>query len=219
MSEEYYEAGKKWIDYMAKHEFPYAVSTLWTTDNHVMWTIPIENFADIDKMYAAMAKIGEKAPDEIKSVEEGFTGTFNSSRISVYTLDFKNSMIAEGAESKSEDENFVMFDIYYFEPGSEAELNKIWDAFNALREDKGDIQSWYFYWGVMGTDSPVLWAAASAKDRMAYLEENAKMWETMGTETGKVRQKMLKYVRKEDQKRAWLQKELSYAPAKKEEKQ
>jgi hypothetical protein len=43
------------------------------------------------------------------------------------------------------------------------------------------------------------------------------MWEALGEEAGKMKQKMMKYVRKQEQKRARFQKELSYTPAKKEE--
>jgi hypothetical protein len=84
-------------------------------------------------------------------------------------------------------------------------------------KDKEIVQSWYFYWGVMGTDNPVLWSAASAKNAAAFYEENAKMWKALGKEAGKIKQKMMKYVRKQEQKTAWVQKELSYNPSKKEE--
>lgn len=217
MKAEYYEAGKKWAALLKKHEFPYPFNAFWTGDNHVMWAVPIESYADIDKIWEATGKMKEKSPDDYKAVEDAFKGTYFSSRSCVYALDYKYSMIAEDAESKSEEENFIFFDIYYFEPGMEAEINKIWDEMKAYLADKELIQSWYFYWGVMGTDNPVMWAVATAKNAQAFYEENAKMWKVIGKEAGKIRQKMMKYVRKQEDKTAWAQKELSYTPAKKEE--
>ncbi len=217
MQDEYYEAGKKWAALLKKHEFPYPFDAFWTGDNHVFWSVPIESYADIDKIQAAVGKMKEKSPDDYKAAEDAFIGTYESARSCVYALDYKYSMIAEDTESKSEEENFIFFDIYYFEPGTEAELNKIWDEFKALMADKEIVQSWYFYWGVMGTDNPVLWSAASAKNAAAFYEENAKMWKALGKEAGKIKQKMMKYVRKQEQKTAWIQKELSYNPSKKEE--
>ena len=217
MNAEYYEAGKMLVAYFKKHNYPFAINTLWTSDNHVMWSVPIESFADIDKMFAFSAKTEQEAPEEMKAVEKAFNGTFNSLRICVYALDYKNSMIVKEDESESEEENFTFFDIYYFKPGTEDELNKIWQEFRALGIDKKALQSWYFYWGLMGTDSPVLWSAATAQNAIAFFEENAKMWEELGEDAGKVRQKMMKFVRKRVQKRAWFQKELSYKPAKKEQ--
>jgi hypothetical protein len=64
----------------------------------------------------------------------------------------------------------------------------------------------------MGTDNPVLVSAASAKNIREFWEENAKAWDALGKEAGKIKQKMMKYVRKQEQKMAWVQKELSYAP-------
>jgi hypothetical protein len=217
MQDEYYEAGKKWAALLTKHEFPYPFNAIWTGDNHVLWSVPIESYADIDKIQAAAGKIKEKSPDDYKAMEDAFAGTYESARACVFSLDYKNSLIAKDAESKSEEENFIFFDIYYFEPGTEAELEKIWDEFKALMKDKESIQNWYFYWGVMGTDNPVLWSAASAKNVRAFWEENAKMWKVMGEEASKIKQKMMKYVRKEETKMAWVQKELSYNPSKKEE--
>ena len=162
-------------------------------------------------------KLKEKSPDDYKAMEDAFKGTYESARACVFALDYKHSMIAEDAESESEEENFVFFDIYYFEPGTEAEFNKLFDEMMALAKDKDVVQNWYAYWGVMGTDNPVLWTSSSAKNAVAFYEKNAKMWEILGDEAGKIYQKMMKYVRKQEHKTAWYQKELSYNPSKKEE--
>ncbi len=217
MKGEYYETAKKWVAFMKDHEFPYPFDTYWTGDNHVMWSIPIESYADIDKIMEASNKIREKSPEELKSIEDAFKGTYETSRMCVYALDLKYSMIAEGKEGESEEENFVIFDIYYFKPGYDAEIDKLFGEMVAFMADKKFTQRWYYYWGMMGTDNPVLVCAAAAKNAIAFYEENAKMWEALGKEAGKMKQKMMKYVRKQEQKRAWFQKELSYTPAKKEE--
>ena len=216
MANEYYEAGKKWVALLTKYEYPAPFDVYWTDDNHVLWVTPIGKFGDIDKHNEAFEKLRAKSPDEFKEAYDAFTGTYASARQGVYALDLKYSIFAEDAASKAEEANFVFFDIYYFEPGKDAELEKIWDEFKVLMKDKDIIQSWYYYWGVMGTDSPVLWAAAPAKNVREFWAENAKMWEVLGKEAGKIKQKMMKYVTKEESKMAWIQKELSYAPPKKE---
>jgi hypothetical protein len=217
MQDEYYEAGKKWVAFIKAHEFPYPVNTFWTGDNHVFWSMPIQSYADIDKIMKESNKIREKSPDDYKALEDSFKGTYETSRMCVYALDYKYSMIAEEEEGESEEENFAFYDIYYFVPGYNAEINKLFDEMKALMAEKEVIQSWYAYWGMMGTDNPVLWMAASAKNAIVFEEENAKMWEALGKELGQIKQKMMKYVRKQEQKTAWFQKELSYTPAKKEE--
>ena len=216
MKAEYYEAGKKWIAFMKEHEYSYPIDTYWTGDNHVLWRIPIENFAEIDKMMAMSNKLLEEYPEEYKAILNAFKGTYETSRMSVYALDYEYSMIAEEEEGDS-GENFVFYDIYYFKPGYEAEINKIFEESKAYMADKKIIQSWYAYWGWMGTDGPVMVSAAIAKNPIEFYEENAKAWEALGKEAGKIKQKMMKYVSKQEQKRGWHQKELSYTPAKKEE--
>jgi hypothetical protein len=217
MKAEYHEAGKKWIAFLKKHEFPYSVGTFWMRDNHVYWGIPIQNYGEIDTMMAATNEIIEEFPDEYKAVMEAFKGTYDTSRTCVYTLDYKYSMLAKGEEGESEEENFIYFDIYYFEPGTEFEINKLWDEWAAFIADKEIFQNWAFYWGTMGTDNPMILMAATAKDQREFSEENAKMWSAYGEPASKMRQQMMKFVTKQEQKRGWYQKELSYAPVKKEE--
>lgn len=217
VKKEYYEAAKKWVAFMKDHEFSYPFDTYWSGDNHVYWSFPIQNYADIDKIMEASKKIREKSPEDLKTIEDAFKGTYETSRLCVYALDYKYSMIAEEKMSESEEENFIFFDIYYLKPGYDAEINKLFDEMKVFMADKEIIQSWYAYWGMMGTDNPVLWMAAGAKNAIVFEEENAKMWEALGKELGPIRQKMMKYVRKQEQKTAWAQKELSYTPAKKEE--
>ncbi len=217
MQQEYYEASKKWVAFMKDHEFPYPFDVYWTGDNHIYWSFPIENYADIDKIIEASNKIGEKSPEDLKAIEDAFKGTYESYRRCVYALDFKYSMIAEEEKGESEEENFIFFDIYYFEPGYDAEINKLFDEMVTFMADKEIIQSWYAYWGMMGTDNPVLWMAAGAKNAVVFEEENTKMWKAFGKELGPIRKKLMKYVRKQEQKTAWAQKELFYSPAKKEE--
>ncbi len=217
MKAEYYEAGKKWIAFMKEHEFTYPINTYWTGDNHVYWSIPIQNYAEIDKMMAMSGKILEEFPEEYKAILEAFKGTYENSRMSVYALDFEYSMIAEEEEGESGEENFVFFDFYYFKPGYDAEIEKIFEESKAYMADKEILQSWYAYWGWMGTDGPVMVSTATAKNVREFYEENAKAWEALGKEAGEIKQKMMKYVTKQEQKMAWVQKELSYTPAKKEE--
>ena len=217
MKTEYYEAGKKWIAFMKEHEYPYPIDTYWTGDNHVYWRIPIENYAEIDKMMAMGNKILQDFPEEYQAILNAFKGTYENSRMCVYALDYEYSMIAEEEEGESGEKNFVFFDIAYYKPGYEAELNAIWEEAKAYMADKKILQSWYAYWGWMGTDGPVMVSTATAKNAREFYEENAKAWEVFGEEGGKIKRKMTKYVRKEEQKTGWYQKELSYTPAKKEE--
>jgi hypothetical protein len=216
MASKYYEASKKWVALLTKYEYPAPINVYWTDDNHVLWATPIRNFGDMDKLTEVFNKMREKSPDEFKEAYDAFTGTYVSTRTSVYALDMKNSIIAEDAESKAEEADFVFFDIFNFEPGKDEEVEKVLNEIKAFWADKEIIQSWYMYWGVMGTDSPVLWMAASAKNVREFWAENAKMWEALGEEADKLQQKLMKYVTKEETKMAWIQKELAYKPAKKE---
>ncbi len=217
MKAEYYEAGKKWIAFMKEHKFAYPINTYWTGDNHVYWSIPLQNYAEIDKMMATSNKLLEEFPEEFKAVMDAFKGTYETSRMCVYALDMENSMIAEEGESEPEENNFVFFDIYYFEPGYDDEINKLWDEWRAFLADKEIVQTWAFYWGMMGTDNPMIVMAATAKTAVEFEQENVKMWKALGKEANTYVEKMMKYVRKQEQKTAKFQKELSYAPAKKEE--
>jgi hypothetical protein len=216
MQKQYYEAAKKYIAFLKDNAFPYLTNIYWLGENHVYWTMPIQNYAEIDKMMEMGNKMFEKSPDSYKAVTEAFKGTYESSRMCVYAFDTKYSMFAQEETMESGEDNFIFWDFYYFEPGTETELNKILDDWKAFLADKKIVQSWEFFWGMMGTDSPLLVMAASAKNQVEFWQENAKMWEALGKEAETYVQRMMKYVRKQEQKTGWYQKELSYVPAEKE---
>jgi len=213
MQQQYYEAAEKYIAFLKENAFPYRVSIYWLGDHHVYWAIPIQNYAEIDKMMEMSNRMIEKSPDRYKAVTEAFKGTYESSRMCVYAFDQKYSMFVQEETMESGEDNFIFWDFYYFEPGTEMELNKILEDWKAFLADKKIVQTWEFFWGVMGTDNPVLVMAASAKDQVEFWQENARMWEVLGKEAETYVQKMMKYVRKQEQKTGWYQKELSYAPA------
>jgi hypothetical protein len=217
MKQQYYEAGKKWIAFMKEHKFPYRINTYWTADNHVYWNFPIVNYAQIDKMMETGNRMMAESPEGFKAVTKAFKGTYESSRMCVYAFDNKYSMFVQEETMESGEDNFIFWDFYYFEPGTEPEINKLFDEWKAFLADKKIVQSWEFFWGMTGTDNPLLVMAASAKGQAEFWQENAKMWEALGKEANTYIQKMMKYVRKQEQKTAWIQKELSYAPDKKEE--
>jgi hypothetical protein len=216
MQQQYYEAAKKYIAFLKDNGYPFSINTYWMGDNHVYWTMPIQNYAQIDKIIEVSGQMIERDLDSYQAVTEAFKGTYESTRMCVYAFDQKYSMFPQEETMESGEDDYVFWDFYYFEPGTEMELNQLLDEWKAFLADKKIVQSWGFYWGMMGTDNPVLVMAASAKDQVEFWQENARMWEILGKEAETYVQKMMEYVRKQEQKSGWYQKELSYAPAEKE---
>ena len=126
-----------------------------------------------------------------------------------------HSIIAEDAAAKAAEQDFVFFDIYQFDPGRDAELAELFDAMSALLKGKEIAQSWLLYWGVMGTDNPMIVMAAAAKNAETFYKENAAAWEIWGAEAGKLQQKMFKYVTKQETRTGWAIRDLFYTPKKK----
>jgi len=216
MQAEYLEAAKKWTAFMKAHDFPYPFDTYWMLDKLVFWSFPIETYADIDKITAAINKAREEAPGEFKKIMEGLKDTYEYHRNCVYALDHKYSMIAE--EESHEDENCIFYDIFYFKPGYESEIMALFDEMHEHFADIENLQTWYWYWGRMGTDSPVMLKVAWAKNPIAFFEENAAMWKDLGGSGGEFRRivhKYMKYVRKKGGGRGFYRKDLSYSPKKK----
>jgi hypothetical protein len=215
MRSQYFEAGKKWVALLKSHEYPYFVDTYWTGDNHVYWRMPISNYAEIDEIMSGYEKLMADFGNEFKAVAEAFRGTYESSRSCVYSLDLAHSMLTEEAESGAMEGDFVFFDIYYFEPETDAEIQKVWDELKTVLKDKKNVQSWYLFHGVMGTDNPMFVMAATAENATEFYQSNAAMWKILGEEVSKLRNRMMSYVRKQEQKTAWRVPDLCYAPQKK----
>jgi hypothetical protein len=83
--------------------------------------------------------------------------------------------------------------------------------------DKKVLQGLVCLLGMDGHGQPGHGVGSDSKEPPRILRGKRKSVVTLGEEAGKIKQKMMKYVTKQEQKTGWFQKELSYIPVKKEE--
>lgn len=208
-------ATKEEVALDAKYEFPYQWTVSQTFDGHYYFLIPIENFAGIDDLFAAFAKVEKMAGEEYQKLEDLFVGTYEYAQVGVCSLNYELSLLPEEKEAESEGGNFICWDIHYVTAGKEQKYEEIIKGFKDLCKSKNISQVWYCYQGIMGDKTPAYYWVTLAKNAIDFYTQNAKMWETLGEEASSFYKQFMNLVRKRDMKTGWYRPGLSYMPKEK----
>jgi hypothetical protein len=210
----FWEAMKDEVAFYAKNKFPYPWKTYAGENGFAYFVIPVKDLADIDIFYKADAEIMSKDAAGYQAVMARYAGTYESFKTMVFEFQPELSMIPENPYFPPGEMNFVCLDIWAYEPGKEAEVEKNTRELMAITKKKGIRDTWYCLVGGIGTDQPVYVMAGQDKDETEFIKHNAEMWKLIGADISELYKKSLALLRKRETRRLWYQPELSYTPEK-----
>lgn len=180
--------------------------------------MPVENLADLEKMFQEDEEIAKKWGEEkSKEIDKSFAGTYEYVHSSMYYYRKDLSFIPEEPRLKSEEANYRLWAFYYVQPDKDKEFQDVLKKFIALYKEKNVAEPYYIYVGGMGTEMPVYVVAFISKSAADFWTHNEKTCELIGEEGKALSQKVISLVRKRDIKTAWYRPELSYIPEKEKE--
>jgi hypothetical protein len=205
------KAARAEVALYGKYKFPYAWEAYSTFDGHFYFIIAVDNFADIDKVFAGFDKVAKDAGKEYEDLLDMFAGTYQFVRPQVFMLDLGLSLVSEDAAPDPEATG-IFWDIHYVHGGMDAEYEENVKAIQSLFKSKGIVQNWYCYKAVMGEETPMYYFVTSAKGPVDFYTTNNEMWAKVGDEATPYYQKFIKLLRKREEKRGWYRKGLSYTP-------
>ena len=207
---------KDFNEVMKKYGWPYPMNTYSSDDFHYYLFYAVDSLSDTQKALEIFGDIG------MKMGETDFQALLKrqADAIEYYKQYFLRSVpelsfIPKKPRLKPEERNVFIWDIWYFLPGTEKEVEELGKQSLELLKSKNYNDEMYYYAGDIGTEIPVYYGVLLAKDFADLYAQNKKMWELMGDEGGKFFDKMMPLVRKREGKSGWYRPELSFTPEKK----
>ena len=216
MIEEFEAWSKEFVALCTQHKYPYSQTAYSINDFHYIFVYPLENYADITSWDKATNELGKKAgKEQWQALWKRMENCFEYYHSSMVYLIPELSYTPENPRLKSEEGNFIFWDIYYLHPGKAKEFEEILKKWVSLCKSKIINEGYNILQGDIGTDNPVYAFSIIAKDAADFYTHNNKMWEMVGKEGEILYEKMLPFIRKNEVKQGWLRPDLSYIPKEK----
>jgi hypothetical protein len=186
MLKQYEETSKEFIGYVRQHHdaIPSFNFVAVAGEDYVYtFVAPIRSFADLDAINGGFGKVAQ-AVGEAKwgdLMKRGGQAT-EFIRESVLMEDPSLSYTPAQPRLKPEEERYLHVDLYYVQPGREAEADALAKEFVELFRKKGITESYRLFKVVMGPEMPLLIVTVPAKDAADYEVHNQAGMQALGAE-------------------------------------
>lgn len=185
---DYFEGTKELMTQIKEHNFPYPINVFRCNDFTVVFSVPLENTADMqvlgDTMDELMAKI---APEQGQKIQ---------------------TLLDSTSESREDGLIALRPDLSYILPGKEIALEEMAKKYKTLYQAKNIPDGFLLYEVIMGKEQPLYILVQSAKNPGDYFSTDHS--EALGEEGAALQSKLWSVMRKVEYKQAWIDRDLSY---------
>ncbi len=211
--DQYNKSGKEFTQMMkdAKLDVPF-IRTSQTDDLHFYYLVPLNNYADIDKLSSAFNDMMAKTDKDkmVKNMTEGAEAT-EYSREMVFKrsneLSYSPVMTNDLDMSK---EVFVHWDYYTYKPEDRQQVMDLGAKIKKLNVDK-KIETGYTVWlADMGERNNLIVVTTLAKDAVSFYQQMKKDNATLGKDMEDLWNKMLPMLEHFEHKNGHTRPDLSY---------
>jgi len=179
------------------------------------YVAPISSFSDLEKIYGgfdALAKaVGEAKWGDLM-MRGGAATEFN--RESIVMEDPSMEYAPANPRLKPDEEKYLHVDLYYVQPGHEADADAVARDFAALFRKKNLPAGYRLFKVVMGSEMPLIIVTTPAKDAADYAATDAAMRETLGADGQALFQRAFSMTRRFESHNGWIRPDLSLEPIK-----
>ena len=209
-------AAKDMAAALSKFNFPYAVSVFSREDNHYFFSFPIENYADLDKIFDAWSEmIGKWGQENYQALEKRINDSFKSVNHAVIRLVPGMSYIPENPRLNPMEALFRYWGMCYVKPGKAeqvaANFKKMAEIFKENNIDTG----FETYVVEFGNDTPLFFYSEIGKSSADFWAHADKTHELLGEEIFKIWNDTLTCFRRYEPTFGMFRPELSYIPKEK----
>jgi hypothetical protein len=216
MIAEYEAVVKEVVSLNSQYKATYIWYGMNADDFHYHFFIPVENLADVDKMFKEDSELEKKMGEEkSKEIGKRFAGTYEYVREFMIYHRPDLSYTPESPRLQSEEANYRQWIWYYILPDKEKEFQEILKKFVILAQSKNVSDGYNIYSGGIGMDVPAYLVAFSAKSAADFEAHYEKTWELLGEEGKELLQKLVALTREREVQTGWFRPELSYLPKEK----
>ena len=206
---DYFEGTGQLMAQTKEHNFPYSINVFRCNDFTVLFSVPLENIADLqvlgDAMNELMAKI---APEKGQKIQELLDGTTEYREDGLIVMRPDLSYMPENARLKPEEINFYNWTFTYILPGKEQAFEEMAKKYKTLYQAKNIPDGFILYEVIMGKEQPMYILIQSAKNPADYFSTDHS--EALGDEGAALQSKLWSVIRKVEYKQAWMARDLSY---------
>jgi hypothetical protein len=190
------------------------METYATEDFHYYFLYPLENIAEIDKVFAVfyevIAKFGEQKWDALNKKMGDATEYYKQGTV---TLSPELSYIPEKPRLKPEEMKFVYWGFCYVFPGREKEFEAQFKKIVALFKSKGVDNGFKCWAGGLGTEMPFYFYSETGKSPADFFLNSEKVMKLVDPEVTNIWNATLKLMRKFEFKIGAVRADMSYTPA------
>ena len=206
---DYFEGTKELMAQMKEHKFPYPISVYRCNDFTFVFSVPLENLADLENLGNTMDEfMANIAPEQGQKIQKLLDGTNEYREDGLIVLRPDLSYIPENPRLKSEEINFFNWTFNYLLPGKEKELEEMAKKYKTLYQTKNIPDGFFLYQVIMGKEQPLYILVQSAKNPGDYFSTDHS--EALGEEAAALQGKLWSLIRKIEYKQAWIARSLSY---------
>lgn len=182
-----FEAGaKEMAAALKKTAFPYPMSVFARSDNHYFFSFPMENYGDLDKLFAAWSEAMKKwGSENYKALEERMLGTFESVNYSVIRLAPRMSYVPENPRLAPGDALFRYWGMCYIKPGMGDQVRKNFIKIVEMCKEKNIDSGWETYIVEFGNDTPCYFYGETGKSAADFWAHADTVNEELGKEIEK----------------------------------
>lgn len=179
------------------------------------YTTRIPDFATLDKIYAGFGALaGAVGEARWNDLMKRSSAPIEFIRESLLMEDPALSYAPAQPRLKPEDVRYFHFDLYFVQPGREAEADAIARDIAALFRKKGVADGYRMLKTVLGPDTPLLTVVIGARDAADFATQDAAVRELLGAEGQALFARAFALTRRFEQHNAWLRPDLSLPPVK-----
>jgi len=213
MISKYETAAKQMVSLYSQHNAPYPFYGFLADDMKYHFLSPVENLADVDKMFKVDMELEKKMGEEkMKEIEELGAGTYEY--VHTYMIYHRPdlSYTPENPRLQPQEANFRHLIYYYIQPDKEKEFQEILKKFVSQPKLKSINDGYDIYFGGIGMNTPVCIIILSGKSAADFETHYEKIWGILGDEAMMMVQELVGMARELDIKTAWFRPDLSYIP-------
>jgi hypothetical protein len=206
---DYFEGTGLLMAQIKEQNFPFPINVFRCNDFTVLFSVPLENTADLqvlgDTMNEMMATI---APEKGQEIQKLLDGTTEYREDGLIALRPNLSYMPENARLKPEETNFFNWSFTYILPGKEQALEEMAKKYKTLYQTKNIPDGFLLYEVIMGKEQPMYILVQSAKSPADYFSTDHS--EALGKEGAALQSKLWSVIRKVEYKQAWIARDLSH---------
>lgn len=212
----YVEGSKKFFEKMVEADPDAEWRASMTDDLHVLYAMPIENFADLDEMYGMMEKMIASVGQEkfVQWMEEsGKTFRYTDAYVVLQRDDLSyhpETMVPR------EEVKVLEFNFYHLRPGQDHAAEQLAKDYVAAMTDKGIESGFTLFQLIFGPEMPGIAVVVPARSRDELEAATRTFEEKMGEEGEALMKRSLAITREFDRKVAFVRPDLSSTAFKKE---